>query len=273
VLKQKLMVVTISYRLNVFGFLTTMDGEAPGNFGLMDQSAALLWVSSNIHLFGGNNTQVTLGGQGSGAISTSLHLTSGHSTDTFQKAIVMSGSSLLDLLIPEPRRFARSIDDLAKEYGCLRNPTSQLMVCLRRVSAEVLLKAAQSWGPIVDGNLSNDTQPFIEEDPRILVQRGMIKKVPVLIGYTNFEEALVTLSGDMLKNGVSEEMYMTLVDETVKSQMIAFDSNDTEACNGNEQLISEAVNFVYKPPEMADTMLIRQKYIEFTTEREYVAPR
>jgi hypothetical protein len=101
----------------------------------------------------------------------------------------------------------------------------------------------------------------------------MIKKVPLLIGWTNVEEALVTLTGDMLKNGVSEEMYMTLVDETVKTQMVGFDSNDTESCGGNEQLISEAVNFVYKPPEMTDQMIIRQRYIDFTTEREYVAPR
>lgn len=45
VFKQKIIVVTVAYRLGIFGFFTTVDGEAPGNFGLMDQAAALRWVS------------------------------------------------------------------------------------------------------------------------------------------------------------------------------------------------------------------------------------
>lgn len=59
VFKQKLMVVTVAYRLGIFGFFTTMDFGAPGNFGLMDQSAALLWISRNIKLFGGNDKSVS----------------------------------------------------------------------------------------------------------------------------------------------------------------------------------------------------------------------
>jgi carboxylesterase type B len=54
------IVITIAYRLNILGFFTTLDGEAPGNFGLMDQSAALLWIKKNIKSFGGNDENVTL---------------------------------------------------------------------------------------------------------------------------------------------------------------------------------------------------------------------
>lgn len=59
VFKQKVIVVTIAFRLGVFGFFTTNDGEAPGNFGLMDQSAALLWINRKIHLFNGNPKSVS----------------------------------------------------------------------------------------------------------------------------------------------------------------------------------------------------------------------
>lgn len=58
VFKQKIVVVSVAYRLGIFGFFTSMDGEAPGNFGLMDQSAALLWINRNIQLFHGNPKSV-----------------------------------------------------------------------------------------------------------------------------------------------------------------------------------------------------------------------
>lgn len=59
VFKQKLMIVTVAYRLGIFGFFTSMDFASPGNYGLMDQSAALLWINRNIKLFGGNDNSVS----------------------------------------------------------------------------------------------------------------------------------------------------------------------------------------------------------------------
>lgn len=58
VFKQKLLVVTVAYRLGIFGFFTSMDFAAPGNFGLMDQAAAMMWVNQHIKLFGGNEKSV-----------------------------------------------------------------------------------------------------------------------------------------------------------------------------------------------------------------------
>lgn len=52
------MVITVAYRLGIFGFFTTMDYVSPGNYGLMDQSAALHWIKQNIKLFGGNEKSV-----------------------------------------------------------------------------------------------------------------------------------------------------------------------------------------------------------------------
>lgn len=62
VFKQKVIVITIAYRLNILGFFTTLDGESPGNYGLMDQSAALLWIKRNAKAFGGNEDNITLMG-------------------------------------------------------------------------------------------------------------------------------------------------------------------------------------------------------------------
>jgi carboxylesterase type B len=73
---QCVIVVTINYRLNVYGFLSTQDKVISGNMGLKDQRLALLWVKKNIHYFNGNPELITLGGIGSGAASVQYHLVS-----------------------------------------------------------------------------------------------------------------------------------------------------------------------------------------------------
>lgn len=91
VYRQRVIVVTLSWRLNVLGFFTTTDGESAGNMGLMDQQAAMKWVKNNIKHFGGNPDNISLMGYGSGALSIVLHMVNPVSRGLFHKAIVMSG--------------------------------------------------------------------------------------------------------------------------------------------------------------------------------------
>jgi carboxylesterase type B len=64
------VVVALGYRLNIFGFLgADVDGELPGNWGFWDQRCAIEWVSENVRYFGGDNTNVTLGGVSAGSTS------------------------------------------------------------------------------------------------------------------------------------------------------------------------------------------------------------
>lgn len=275
VFKQKVIVITVSFRLNIFGFLTTNDGESPGNFGLMDQSAALLWIKNNIKLFGGNETLITLAGHGAGAVSTNLHLTSGEwSEGLFNKAIIMSGSAMLDSTVRMPETYTKSLDRTANAFGCFRRPIPKLLDCLRRVDANILIESApeEDWRPVVDAGLSNTTTPFIPDFPRILAERGILRKVPVMVGFTDMEEALELSTGDMMEMGISSEMYDTLLGDAILNDLSQLESNDT-MCSGNSQIILEAVNFLYKPyPPTTDTMVLRKKFMEFANERKYVAP-
>ncbi|KAF6027311.1 hypothetical protein EB796_014378 [Bugula neritina] len=85
-----LIVITVNYRLGLFGFL--FDGKGTGNYGLWDQRAALLWVKQNIAQFGGDPDLVTIFGESAGGGSVSAHTISQHSNGLFKRAIQQSGS-------------------------------------------------------------------------------------------------------------------------------------------------------------------------------------
>uniref|UniRef100_A0A1B0EUA7 Putative fatty acyl-coa hydrolase medium chain-like protein n=1 Tax=Lutzomyia longipalpis TaxID=7200 RepID=A0A1B0EUA7_LUTLO len=274
VLKQKVIVVSIAYRLGIFGFLTTADGEAPGNFGLMDQSAALLWVKRNIKLFGGNEASITAMGHASGAISVGLHLISGDwSEGLFTRAIMMSGSPLLETNVREAKAYGSALDRTAKTFGCFRRPTSKLINCLRNVPAQILADSApvNDWGPVIDDGLSNQTTPFVPDAPKALVERGQIHKVPLMIGFTDMEKVLELAVGDILTEGISSEMYDTLLGDMVLNELSQFESNDS--CAGNNQIVIDAVNFLYKPyPPTMEPTVLRKRFIDFSTEKKFAAP-
>jgi len=92
-----IVVVTINHRLGALGFLAhpalaSEPGGPSGNYGLMDQQAALRWVQGNIRPFGGDPDNVTIAGQSSGGLSVLAHMISRGSRGLFHRAIVQSGS-------------------------------------------------------------------------------------------------------------------------------------------------------------------------------------
>ncbi|KAH7981088.1 hypothetical protein HPB49_021433 [Dermacentor silvarum] len=93
------VVVTINYRLGILGFLSTGDSVCPGNLGLLDQNLALKWVRDNVGHFGGDPSQVTLFGQGSGAVSVFLHILSPLSQGEWQvqMSVIVVGRSTLQI--------------------------------------------------------------------------------------------------------------------------------------------------------------------------------
>ncbi|KAL6055279.1 hypothetical protein STEG23_007299 [Scotinomys teguina] len=96
---ENVVVVNIQYRLGVLGFFSTGDQHARGNWGFLDQVAALRWVQQNIAHFGGNPDQVTIFGQSAGGTSVSFHVVSPMSQGLFHRAIMQSGVALLPRLI------------------------------------------------------------------------------------------------------------------------------------------------------------------------------
>jgi para-nitrobenzyl esterase len=160
-----LVMVTINYRVGVLGFLalseltSESDHRASGNYGLLDQIAALQWVQENIARFGGDPTRVTVAGQSAGGMSVQDLTASPLAKGLFQRAIVESGGSNVDRAgIPGPRKLAEAEAD-GQKFGDSKGAKS--LQELRAMSWQKLTEAAAGaplasvlrFAPIVDGYL------------------------------------------------------------------------------------------------------------------------
>ncbi|XP_058837953.1 juvenile hormone esterase-like [Topomyia yanbarensis] len=190
----EVILVVMQYRLGVFGFLSTGDHAATGNFGLKDQNAALRWVQRNIEKFEGDPTLVTLFGHSAGGAAVQMHMMSSLSKGLFARAIMMSGSALgfWNQPISDPLDFARK---QAAAVGIGSSDTlssDELVAALRKIDASQLCSSVDKlkfWYvyPIapyhvaVEKYIDNDT--FISEDPRKIWARGGYHQVPWRIGF------------------------------------------------------------------------------------------
>lgn len=200
--KAQAVVVSINYRLGPFGFFRTAQlaaQNAPVNFGLQDQQAALRWVRDEIDRFGGDAHNVTIFGESAGGISVCLHLVSPQSQQLFHKAISQSGPCRLTT-----DRTAADVEGaaslLATRAGCTEGPGQ--LACLRnRSTTEILaaqdyewsfLKNNFKWTPVPDGITLNGK-------PDELIRNGQFNRVPVLWGSNRDEGRLFVATEQHLK--------------------------------------------------------------------------
>jgi para-nitrobenzyl esterase len=163
--------VSLNYRLGQFGFmahalLTAAQGES-GNYGLLDQQAALRWVQRNIAAFGGDPARVTIGGESAGAWSVCTHLVAPDSRSLFAQAVLQSGSC------PSWSQAEAEKNGIGVA-AALNCPTIE---CLRDASVAELLDA-----PAVGFPAPVRDTPFLPVDPDEAVRSGQFARVPVLIG-------------------------------------------------------------------------------------------
>lgn len=134
------IVVSMNYRLGVFGFLTLPDDETPvpGNQGLMDQVLALRWVQHHIASFGGDPLKVTLFGESAGGWSIGFHAISPIARSLFHRAIIQSGGVLVGQLADPINVAKRKALQLADSVGCVGGNELSVVHCLQNKSAHHL---------------------------------------------------------------------------------------------------------------------------------------
>ncbi|XP_071490022.1 cholinesterase-like [Diadema antillarum] len=183
------IIVTINYRLAIFAQFSTEDDAAPGNFGMLDQVAALEWVYNNIEAFGGDKDKITIFGESAGSASVSFHLLSKLSRPYFSQAIMQSGTAFSNWAFrDDPEREQRLSTALGTAMRCNTSTSENLVACLRTKDPYRLLEVADlvyfgSYPVTLDG-------VFLEDNPDNLYKMGDFARVPILSGFNRDEGTL-----------------------------------------------------------------------------------
>jgi para-nitrobenzyl esterase len=193
------VVVTINYRLAAFGWLahpafaTENEHGSTGNYGLLDQIAALQWVQRNIAVFGGDPERVMVFGQSAGASNACALIASPLATGLFSRAVMHS----LDCYIVDPSVVASTNQDTETALGC--SSAADVAACLRAASADQVA-AVPGSGLTGDGN--SDFYEVLDgwalpEDPVSAIRGGRHNPMPMMMGttsdeYSQLEEIILT---------------------------------------------------------------------------------
>ena len=176
------VVVTIQYRLGIAGYFSTGDKYARGNWGYLDQVAALQWIQENIIHFGGDPGSVTICGESAGGISVSALVLSPLAKGLFHKAISESGTAIRALFTDKPEEEAQRI---AAASGCEKSSSAALVECLREKTEEEMEQITLKMPPMFISSAVDGV--FFPKSPRQLLSEKAINAVPYIIGVTNCE--------------------------------------------------------------------------------------
>ncbi|GAA1692731.1 carboxylesterase family protein [Kribbella yunnanensis] len=192
------VVVTVNYRLGIYGLFGYPGLPGSGTFGLQDQQAALRWVQRNASAFGGDPRNVTVSGESAGGMSVCTQLTSPTSAGLFSKAIMQSGSCAFNWAdnsqypnqaAGSPWRPVRDVQATGKEWveskkaelGC--KPGQSLLDCAQVAKSDVLLEDTLQFTQVGYGGSA-----VLPLSPAKALQAGLFHRVPIVSG-NNHDEA------------------------------------------------------------------------------------
>jgi len=213
---QDVVVVSMNYRLGVFGFLAhealgSEDAGHPGsgNYGIEDQTEALRWVQKNISRFGGDPDNVTIFGQSAGGVSVCTQLASPQAAGLFHRAVIMSGPcetpiSPLAGAVVLGEKLEQGLECAAADdvLRCMRGkPVEEVVAVLPPDPAFAFGEGYTVWWPVQDGNV-------LPLQMMEAFDTGQFNQVPIINGATRDEAAmLIWISHDMQFKPLKNEQY------------------------------------------------------------------
>ncbi len=201
-------VVTINYRLGALGFLAhpalaDTNGQS-GDYGLMDQQAALRWVQRNIASFGGNPHNVTVFGESAGGLSTLSQVASPQARGLFERAIVESGSYNLT------QASLASAESAGEAFAVKAGCASQTAACLRSLPVSTILADQDAAG--YTPNINSEVLP---EALGAAFATGNFNRVPIINGTNRDEWRLFVALSELAGNPVTASNYQGMISSTL----------------------------------------------------------
>lgn len=245
--KKGIVAVTVNYRLNIFGFFAhpELSAEAPykasGNYGLLDQAAALKWVQKNIAAFGGDPKKVTIAGESAGSISVSAQMASPLSRGLIAGAIGESGAGINPTLAPVPLAEAEKVGaEFAKNAGY--PSLAKLRALSTREIYEIYNESKRFGFPtVIDGY-------FYPKTITEIFNAKEQAQVPLLLGWNSAE---IPGAAFMFGQPNKEENYIARVKK--------------EYPNDYEQVLKLYPHGSEKEIELSATALASDRFISYST--------
>ncbi|XP_052767018.1 carboxylesterase 3-like [Mya arenaria] len=258
-----IIVVVVSYRLSVFGFLSTGDKHLPGNYGLWDQHEAIKWVHNNIEAFGGDPNAITIGGHSAGAASAIYQSLYPGNVGLLKRTIAMSGAITCPWAfnsnpLKVTRRFAKLLD-------CDSENTKEIADCIRSKPSEELHHVLNDNNGFITFPMEFVTtvdDDLIPEPPNDLIHGDSDIAKERRNNFANLDFMTGLMSGEGLMNiasfcGVNDTLGFSLTQEQLENEeipkisKIMFGENASETIN--KLLIAEYTN--WKDPSNIDVVL------------------
>ncbi|RAJ10561.1 para-nitrobenzyl esterase [Chitinophaga skermanii] len=236
--RRGIVVVTVNYRLGIFGFyahpaLTKQSTHTTsGNYGYLDQVAALLWVKKNIAAFGGDPSKVTIAGQSAGSISVSSLMASPLAKGLFRAAIGESGAVLASISPIPLQEAEQNGETFMKQVGIPSIETLQQMPAEQLM--ELATKASKRFSPTVDGY-------YMPQSPLAIYETGLQADIPLLAGWTSAEVSYHHATGKDQLTQASYKQLLTNLYGAQAEEVLQFypANNDTEMLQSATDLASD----------------------------------
>lgn len=259
------IVVTLNYRLWVWGFLDINDERAPGNMGLWDQQLALKWIQGNIGHFGGDKDRVTIFGESAGAISVGLHALYPGNKGLFQNVIAESGAPTTLNVVEDIYDTLQPATLLAKLLNCSTENKDAVFNCIQALDSETMIEAFKTLSkepsssmdmlfiPTIDGE-------FMKRSPADIVERAKTD----ILAEVEFLRSLCYINGF---NGDEGGMWLNLIDgakENYEDLQLSKEAMDTYVTPG---ILSLTMGSAHQPSNTIKS-LVNFRYTDWENPNE-----